>query len=182
MGTTWWKLMSRRFRICMAKVGRESLRPSYGRPKLTLISPAKNQNLLSCTSTSIYNRKVWSSTKYQPWIHHFRDFCWLMYHFRQDTAASPLWHLRSLQVDLFSCGLFWETPRIKIWWSINIRQSLIYVSCCYLCPWLNCAWVKKEERIVDIMILYIDIYMTQLLLLGKFEYTGGPIFNVVLEC
>ena len=29
--------MSRRFRICMAKVGRESARPSYGRPKLTYI-------------------------------------------------------------------------------------------------------------------------------------------------
>ena len=27
-----------------------------------------------------------------------------------------------------------------------------------------------------------DIDMTQLLLLGKFEYTGGPIFKVVLEC
>ena len=25
-------------------------------------------------------------------------------------------------------------------------------------------------------------YMTHLLLLGKFEYTGGPIFKVVLEC
>ena len=25
-------------------------------------------------------------------------------------------------------------------------------------------------------------YMTQLLLLGKFEYTRGPIFKVVLEC
>ena len=33
--------MSRRFRICMAKVGRESARPSYGRPKLTLISRKK---------------------------------------------------------------------------------------------------------------------------------------------
>ena len=30
--------MSRRFRICMAKGGRESARPSYGRPKLTLNS------------------------------------------------------------------------------------------------------------------------------------------------
>ena len=30
--------MSRRFRICMAKGGRESLRPSYGGPKLTLLS------------------------------------------------------------------------------------------------------------------------------------------------
>ena len=28
----------------------------------------------------------------------------------------------------------------------------------------------------------IGLYMTQLLLLGKFEYTGGPIFKVVLEC
>ena len=26
------------------------------------------------------------------------------------------------------------------------------------------------------------LFMTQLLLLGKFEYTGGPIFKVVLEC
>ena len=33
--------MSRRFRICMAKGGRESARPSYGRPKLTLISRGK---------------------------------------------------------------------------------------------------------------------------------------------
>ena len=42
MGATWWILMSRRFRICMAKGGRESARPSYGRPKLTLISREKN--------------------------------------------------------------------------------------------------------------------------------------------
>ena len=27
-----------------------------------------------------------------------------------------------------------------------------------------------------------ELHMTQLLLLGKFEYTGGPIFKVVLEC
>ena len=38
---TWWILTSRRFRICMAKGGRESARPSYGRPKLTLISRKK---------------------------------------------------------------------------------------------------------------------------------------------
>ena len=30
--------------------------------------------------------------------------------------------------------------------------------------------------------LFIALDMTQLLLLGKFEYTGGPIFKVVLEC
>ena len=28
----------------------------------------------------------------------------------------------------------------------------------------------------------IERYMSQLLLLGKFEYGGGPIFKVVLEC
>ena len=33
----------------------------------------------------------------------------------------------------------------------------------------------------DIWRLFCD-NMTQLLLLGKFEYTGGPIFKVVLEC
>ena len=26
------------------------------------------------------------------------------------------------------------------------------------------------------------VYMSHLLLLGKFEYSGGPIFKVVLEC
>ena len=32
-------------------------------------------------------------------------------------------------------------------------------------------------------IIFVNIEdMTQLLLLGKFEYTGGPIFKVVLEC
>ena len=36
--------MSRRFRICMAKGGRESLKPSYGWPKLTLISRGKKTN------------------------------------------------------------------------------------------------------------------------------------------
>ena len=39
--------MSRRFRICMAKGGRESARPSYGRPKWILISSQK-KNLKRC--------------------------------------------------------------------------------------------------------------------------------------
>ena len=30
--------------------------------------------------------------------------------------------------------------------------------------------------------VYMKIYMTQLLLLGKVEYGGGPIFKVDLEC
>ena len=41
LGATWWILMSRQFRICMAKGGRESTRLSYGRSKLTLISIKK---------------------------------------------------------------------------------------------------------------------------------------------
>ena len=31
-------------------------------------------------------------------------------------------------------------------------------------------------------LVVLGYYKTQLLLLGKFEYTGGPIFKVVLEC
>ena len=30
--------------------------------------------------------------------------------------------------------------------------------------------------------VFAHVYMSQLLLLGKFEYGGGPIFKVVLEC
>ena len=33
--------MSRRFRICVAKGGRGCFRPSYGRPKLTLVPQKK---------------------------------------------------------------------------------------------------------------------------------------------
>ena len=33
-----------RFRICMAKGGRESARPSYGRPKLTLITRERKKS------------------------------------------------------------------------------------------------------------------------------------------
>ena len=39
-----------------------------------------------------------------------------------------------------------------------------------------------NERINDCHVFFRLLYMSQLLLLGKFEYTGGPIFKVVLEC
>ena len=42
---------------------------------------------------------------------------------------------------------------------------------------VNCC----ESAIVTNVAAF-KLYMTQLLLLGKFEYTGGPIFKVVLEC
>ena len=38
-----------------------------------------------------------------------------------------------------------------------------------------------EEKLVLVEEM-IELDMSQLLLLGKFEYTGGPIFKVVLEC
>ena len=44
-----------------------------------------------------------------------------------------------------------------------------------------------NSQLYDLSPLHWDLcndhpYMSQLLLLGKFEYTGGPIFKVVLEC
>ena len=42
------------------------------------------------------------------------------------------------------------------------------------------VWMLKTDSVLIIKI--IDVDMTQLLLLGKFEYTRGPIFKVVLEC
>ena len=48
LDATWWILMFRRFRICMAKGGSESARPSYGRPKLTLISWRKKITSDNC--------------------------------------------------------------------------------------------------------------------------------------
>ena len=66
-----WILTSRRFRICVAKGGRGCLRPSYGRPKLTLVSvfvatafavSQKNNNL------KLVVQEVWMS----PWWFNFR--------------------------------------------------------------------------------------------------------------
>ena len=41
---------------------------------------------------------------------------------------------------------------------------------------------QHHHIIIIIIITIIIIDMTQLLLLGKVEYGGGPIFKVVLEC
>ena len=43
----------------------------------------------------------------------------------------------------------------------------------------------EKDMLCWTIILYLCIdkhHMSQLLLLGKFEYGGGPIFKVVLEC
>ena len=51
------------------------------------------------------------------------------------------------------------------------------------CPvdgiWSN--WTLSGEC-WNAQVIFCYQFMTQLLLLGKFEYTGGPIFKVVLEC
>ena len=44
------------------------------------------------------------------------------------------------------------------------------------------SWILKFSVVWSSAGYCSQIYMTQLLLLGKFEYTGGPIFKVVLEC
>ena len=49
----WWILMSRRFRMCVPKGGRGCLRPSYGRPKLTLVS--KKSSILQCCKKNLRN-------------------------------------------------------------------------------------------------------------------------------
>ena len=50
---TWWILTSRRFRIYMAKGGRESPRPIYGRPNLTLTSREKKSPL------AVFRKTFW---------------------------------------------------------------------------------------------------------------------------
>ena len=56
-----------------------------------------------------------------------------------------------------------------------------------MCIFCNTETVKHNycSSYAHIDMLYINHgadYMSQLLLLGKFKYGGGPIFKVVLEC
>ena len=48
----------------------------------------------------------------------------------------------------------------------------------------NCSSLTKVNFFADQVrrALGSVVYMSHLLLLGKFEYSGGPIFKVVLEC
>ena len=50
------------FRICMAKGGRESLRPSYGQPKLTIIAPKASGEGACILSKMGYCYGVWLVT------------------------------------------------------------------------------------------------------------------------
>ena len=53
-----WKSTSRAFRICMARGGRESLRPTYSQPKLTLVLKKKNTPKGGVTGISTAKRKI----------------------------------------------------------------------------------------------------------------------------
>ena len=43
-------------------------------------------------------------------------------------------------------------------------------------------WQKNNIHSEVFLLMCLMMDMSQLLLLGKFEYGGGPIFKVVLEC
>ena len=61
------------------------------------------------------------------------------------------------------------------WFFMNINLHVVYIS------GKNCLplW---EQRHMSWRILGNILNMTHSQMLGKFEYTGGPIFKVVLEC
>ena len=61
---------------------------------------------------------------------------------------------------------------------LDIGEQLIPLL--LLCP--SYDWAAWPFPSVFLFSLFYIIYMTQLLQLGKFEYGGGPIFKVVLEC
>ena len=65
------------------------------------------------------------------------------------------------------------TILILIWGALSKPVLFCFKQCYTLCILLTLV-TRLTQRFI--------VYMTQLLLLGKFEYTGGPIFKVVLEC
>ena len=74
----------------------------------------------------------------------------------------------------------------KVLW-ILVAQCMVAKSFLDLC---NCWWsvrVDAEKTTLQfppegLHLAKYDVDMSHLLLLGKFDYTGGPIFKVVLEC
>ena len=68
--------------------------------------------------------------------------------------------------SIITCGLWvWHWFMPICWFRVHQKTYFLVVF------W----WIKTRIKSVR-------LNMTQLLLLGKFEYTGGPIFKVVLEC
>ena len=58
---------------------------------------------------------------------------------------------------------------------------IIVYACQALTDWLT-NLLKIEWIDLNMQTMQTVQTMSHLLLLGKFEYTGGPIFKVVLEC
>ena len=107
---------------------------------------------------------------------------WNWYHF----CTCPH-HLRFLY---HNCRTSWQGLMLT---STNPHQSFFLLKKCkiILCGWQTDGqdpfWQSLDYRSASscwsLGVNASDVaYMTQLLLLGKFEYTGGPIFKVVLEC
>ena len=76
--------MSRRFRIYMAKGGRESTRPSYGRPKLTLREGFPKKSSCSFLFCPLY-------TNYIYWVNFGMGR-------EGETPAQIFWHKKVVQV------------------------------------------------------------------------------------
>ena len=70
--------------------------------------------------------------------------------------------------------------------SVKMRVKNIDVWRCQLCFDCDILHTFLKQRKSYAMLMQLDVnvivYMTHSQMLGKFEYTGGPIFKVVLEC
>ena len=114
-----------------------------------------------------------------------------------DILSFIISHFRSRSFSLRTCPLSWKL--------FNAQTGKVMDSEIKLCSFQQAALFRSdsnqqqkssflpfERKMPHIVIVLLfwrrnvkigkKIHMTQLLLLGKFEYTGGPIFKVVLEC
>ena len=80
----------------------------------------------------------------------------------------------------------WST---HYWFKPNQRKQKVWINNDFcLCTWLIwlCTWtlgpVKLVVWLLCILHFFVVVYTTHSQMLGKFEYTRGPIFKVVLEC
>ena len=77
---------------------------------------------------------------------------------------------------------YWVFTRLRLDQKAEINKysfSIVLVSFHYYLE-KSCGVLLKRDTKTKLK--DTKTYTTQLLLLGKFEYGGGPIFKVVLEC
>ena len=74
---------------------------------------------------------------------------------------------------------------VPLWWSSNgTKIAFASFDDTAVKPITLTRYIENSLAILE-KLWYIPsekLYMSQLLLFWKFEYTGGPIFKVVLEC